>query len=142
MVEPMKISDSEWEIMRVVWNKETVDATTIYDLLSGSKDWKIATVKTLLGRLVKKDILHTEKVGKKFIYSAKVAEEEVILSASANLFSHICAKKAGETLVNLLEEVELTAEDIDNLQQVLADKQAVQEISCNCIPGQCACKHE
>lgn len=139
MHEPVKISDSEWEVMRVVWTKGKVDATTINELLSQSKGWKIATIKTLLGRLVKKDILHTEKTGKKFLYSAKVSEDAIVKNATANLFSHICAQKSGETIANLILEVDLTADDIAMIQGILAEKAPVQTIACNCIPGQCDC---
>ncbi|MGX7195564.1 CopY/TcrY family copper transport repressor [Enterococcus olivae] len=140
--EPVKISDSEWEIMRVVWHKKAVDATTISQLLSESKGWKIATVKTLLGRLVKKDVLHTEQVGKKFVYSALITEEETVRSATANLFSHICAVKAGKTIADWISEVDLTVDDIETIQQVLSEKQAVSSIACDCLPGQCHCKQE
>ncbi|AYW44546.1 CopY/TcrY family copper transport repressor [Tetragenococcus koreensis] len=140
LVEPIKISDSEWEVMRVVWTKGRTDAKTINDLLSSSKGWKLATTKTLLGRLVKKNILHTEQNGKKFVYSAKVTEEQTVRSATENIFSHICAKKVGSTIADLVEEAELTQEDIDNIQAVLWEKAPVSEIACNCIPGQCICK--
>ena len=140
--EPVKISDSEWEVMRVIWNNDQIDAATINELLSESKGWKIATIKTLLGRLVKKDVLHTEREGKKFLYSAKVSEAETVHSATENLFSHICARKAGQTIADLIAEVELTANDIQAIQEELAQKQPVKEIACNCIPGQCECKKE
>jgi len=140
--EPVKISDSEWEVMRVIWNNEQIDATTINELLSESKGWKIATIKTLLGRLVKKDVLHTEREGKKFLYSAKVSESETVRSATENLFSHICARKVGQTIADLITEVELTSADIQAIQEVLTTKQPVKEIACNCIPGQCECQKE
>ncbi|GMA07032.1 uracil phosphoribosyltransferase [Tetragenococcus halophilus subsp. flandriensis] len=140
LVEPIKISDSEWEVMRVIWTKGSADAKTINDLLSSSKGWKLATTKTLLGRLVKKDILQTEQLGKKFVYTAKVTEEETVRSATENIFSHICAKKVGSTIADMISEAELTQEDIDNIQDVLSEKTAVADIACNCIPGQCICK--
>ncbi|AOF49381.1 CopY/TcrY family copper transport repressor [Tetragenococcus halophilus] len=140
LVEPIKISDSEWEVMRVIWTKGSADAKTINDLLSSSKGWKLATTKTLLGRLVKKDILQTEQLGKKFVYTAKVTEEETVRSATENIFSHICAKKVGSTIADMISEAELTQEDIDNIQDILSEKMAVADIACNCIPGQCICK--
>ncbi|GAA3021485.1 CopY/TcrY family copper transport repressor [Tetragenococcus solitarius] len=142
LMEPIKISDSEWEVMRVVWTKGKTDAKTINDLLSSSKGWKLATTKTLLGRLVKKDVLQTEQAGKKFVYSAKVTEEQTVRSATENIFSHICAKKVGSTIADMLEKAELTQEDIDSIEAILAEKVPVAEIACNCIPGQCICKEE
>ncbi|MFV0559382.1 MAG: CopY/TcrY family copper transport repressor [Enterococcus sp.] len=141
--ELVKISDSEWEIMRVVWTLGHANAQQITDILATSKEWKAATVKTLLGRLVKKGALWTEQDGKKYIYHPNVSESETVKSATETLFAHICAKQIGNTIAELLEEAELTPADVAHLQEVLANKTTVPTIACNCIPGQCECaKHQ
>lgn len=140
IIEPVKISDAEWEVMRVVWTQGTTDAATISEALSQSKGWKLSTIKTLLGRLVKKDVLATEQIGKKYLYSPKVTEEQTVESATENLFSHICAKKVGATIVDLIDEATLSAEDIQAIKQAVSQKEPVKNIECNCIPGQCHCK--
>lgn len=141
LVEPIKISDSEWEIMRVLWTLEQASAQEISDVLGKTMDWKLATIKTLLGRLVKKEAVWTETAGKKFIYHPAVTEEETVQSATENLFSHICAKKVGQTIKDLIMDAELTAEDLDLIQKALYAKVPVAEIKCNCIPGQCDCQN-
>lgn len=139
--DPVKISDSEWEVMRVLWTLGQSDAQEINELLSGQMGWKLATVKTLLGRLVKKQVVATEQSGKKFIYRPTVTEDATVRSATENLFAHICAKKIGSTLADLIAESDLTEADMALIQTALADKKPVAEIQCNCIPGQCECKH-
>ncbi|MCG4283075.1 BlaI/MecI/CopY family transcriptional regulator, partial [Lacticaseibacillus saniviri] len=55
-----EISQSEWEVMRVIW---TLGSATTHDLtaiLEEKMGWKSATTKTFLGRLVKKQALSTE----------------------------------------------------------------------------------
>ncbi|WP_430609824.1 CopY/TcrY family copper transport repressor [Enterococcus sp. DIV0876] len=138
--EPIKISDSEWEVMRVIWTLGQSNAKEVTDLLSTNKNWKAATVKTLLGRLVKKGVLQPESQGKKFIYTPLVSEEATVRSATENLFSHICAQKVGQTITEMITEAELTAADMAMLRDALDNKQPVAEIACNCIPGQCQCK--
>ncbi|OJG71710.1 transcriptional repressor CopY [Enterococcus phoeniculicola] len=138
-VEPIKISDSEWEVMRVIWTLDAVTAQEISNILAESMDWKPATVKTLLGRLVKKEIIWTEQEGKKFIYHPLVSETATVRSATENLFSHICAKKVGETIADLVSEASLTKEDIQLILEELEKKEPVASIQCNCIPGQCHC---
>ncbi|MFV0558957.1 MAG: CopY/TcrY family copper transport repressor [Enterococcus sp.] len=138
----LKISDAEWEIMRVLWTLEVADAKAIHQLLSSSMDWKLATVKTLLGRLVTKGAIQPDNVGKKFIYRPLVWEQEMILSASESLFTHVCAKKMGQTLGAIIQDVALTQADIQDLLTILSKKVAVSEILCDCIPGQCTCKKE
>lgn len=53
--EKVKISDAEWEIMRVVWSKKQASSQEIVSVLATKMDWKPATIKTLIGRLVKKN---------------------------------------------------------------------------------------
>ena len=136
---PVKISDSEWEIMRVIWTLGQTTAQEITQILADSMDWKPATIKTLLGRLVKKEVIWTEQEGKKFIYHPAVSETETVQSAAENLFSHICAKKIGETIADLVSEATLTQADIDQIMAELKKKEPVTNIQCNCIPGQCHC---
>ena len=64
----LKITDSEWEVMRAVWAQDKMGSREIIDVLQQKKDWGTATIKTFLGRLVKKGMLETEKDGKKFLY--------------------------------------------------------------------------
>lgn len=139
--EIIKISEAEWEVMRVVWTLGETDATTISQILGEKMQWKLATIKTLLGRLVKKEALQTQQVGKKFFYSAKVSEEETFHGAQEELFSHICATRVGDHLNQMIEEVPLTQEDITKIIQTLEKKVATKRIDCDCIPGQCQCDH-
>ncbi|NGV89821.1 CopY/TcrY family copper transport repressor, partial [Staphylococcus aureus] len=46
----------------------------------------------------------------------------------------------GETIADLVEEATLTQEDINEILKQLEQKQPVDTIECNCIPGQCECK--
>ncbi|GGI65887.1 MULTISPECIES: CopY/TcrY family copper transport repressor [Enterococcus] len=137
----IKISEAEWEVMRVIWTLGESDAATINDVLKEKMQWKFATVKTLLGRLVKKEALKTRQVGKKYLYSALISEEKSIHEATQELFSRICATRMAENLTQMIEEVELTPTDVAQLIQTLQKKQTVEKITCNCIPGQCQCDH-
>lgn len=135
----LKISDSEWEVLRVLWANPQSDSKTVCEILGESKGWQNSTIKTLLGRLVKKQALSTIKKGNKYYYSPLVSEDSVIVSATETLFSHICAKKIGQTIAEMIEQAPLTAADYQLLQEVLSKKETVETIKCNCIPGQCNC---
>ena len=140
--EKVKISDAEWEIMRVVWSKKQASSQEIVSVLATKMDWKPATIKTLIGRLVKKELLTTEADGNRFIYRANVSETESVKSATESLFAHVCSKKVGSTIGNLIEEAQLSKSDIQMLEKLIQSKKAtaVEEIVCNCVPGQCECQ--
>ncbi|MBP1044478.1 CopY/TcrY family copper transport repressor [Vagococcus sp. BWB3-3] len=137
----VKISDAEWEVMRVVWTLGETTSPEIILILQEKMGWKPPTIKTLIGRLVKKDILSTENFGKKYIYRPLVTEEETVKSATESLFAHICAKKIGATIADLIDEADLTHDDISMIMEELVAKKetAVESIACNCVPGQCEC---
>lgn len=50
-MQPVDITASEWEVMRVVWAKEQTTSATIIKVLSQEMNWKDSTIKTLIGRL-------------------------------------------------------------------------------------------
>lgn len=136
-----KITDSEWEVMRVVWAQDEVTSKEIRETLQQKKDWKPATTKTFIGRLVKKGMLHTESEGKKYIYSANLKESEFIKSTLDETFENICDKDVGNTIVDLISKATLSFKDIENIEKALEmkKKDAVEEVPCNCVPGQCKC---
>lgn len=142
VVEKVKISDAEWEVMRVVWSKKQASSQEIVAVLQEKMAWKPATIKTLIGRLVKKEALATEAAGHRYIYFPNVSESESMMSATENLFAHVCSKKIGTTIATLIEEATLTHDDVAQLEKILAEKKtsAVDEIQCNCVPGQCECQ--
>ena len=138
----MPISKAEWEIMRVVWTKGETTSTEILNILSQKTEWTSSTVKTLLKRLVDKGYLNTEKIGKKFVYSALINEENTINNEVDEHFEKFCQRKHLAILEHLIETVPMTCDDITKLQDLLNDKQrkTVVEVVCNCTPGQCHCK--
>ncbi|MCM3667146.1 CopY/TcrY family copper transport repressor [Mesobacillus subterraneus] len=140
--EKFEITDSEWEVMRVVWTRTKATSKEIINVLQDKKDWKPATTKTFIGRLVKKGALNTETVGNKFIYTAAVTEEESLKSLKAGLFNHICNTAVGKTIADLIKEATLSHDDIAMIEEILKSKKkdAVDVIVCNCVPGQCHCK--
>lgn len=140
--ERARITESEWEIMRVVWTNEKVTSKEISNVLAEKKHWKPATTKTFIGRLVKKGVLSTESKGNRYIYSATVSENECLKSATEGLFENICNKEVGKTIADLISDASLSHDDVKMLEEVLESKKkdAVDEVECNCVPGQCQCQ--
>lgn len=135
------ISSSEWEVMRVVWNKQKVGSKEVCKCLSHVKGWQTTTIKTLLSRLVTKGLIKTTKEGNKYIYQAKYPQDQSLNLLTDDLLTKICATKVGSLLETIITKTKLTNEDIDMLEKALKLKrtEAVTSIECNCLPGQCYC---
>lgn len=139
--EKVEMTASEREIMRVVWTLGHATSKDIVDVLERKRDWKPATAKTFIGRLVKKGFLLAEPDGNKYIYSAAINEEDSVKTEAERFFEQICHKQVGKTIADMLAGATLSHRDVELIQQVLDDKKkhAVDEVACNCVPGQCKC---
>lgn len=139
-----KISDAEWEIMRVIWTNQPVTSRKITEVLSEKMAWKAATIKTLIGRLVEKGFVSTEADGKRFLYSARISEEESVRELTGSVLQHVCSTKVGATIAKLILQSVLSNGDIKLLERAVAEKavDAVDSVPCHCLHGQCDCHHD
>lgn len=75
-VSDINISPAEWEVMRIVWTLGSAGSTEIIHILQQQKQWSESTIKTLLRRQVQKGLLTTTRQGRRFIYTATIAEKD------------------------------------------------------------------
>ncbi len=73
----IKISDAEYEIMKIIWNEdEEVTTADIIEKLGEDNFWKHTTILTLAKRLVDKNVLKVRKEGRVNYYSPKISRDE------------------------------------------------------------------
>jgi len=58
----LELTEAEWEIIKVVWEKEPCAAGTVQEALAETKGWTYATVKLTMDRMVKKRFLRINKI--------------------------------------------------------------------------------
>lgn len=136
------ITDAEWEIMRVVWANSEVTSKFVAKVLCEKMNWKQATIKTLLNRLLEKNILKKREIGNKYIYSTDFTEKEVANNYILGTFDKICKTKVGEMIGKVIENSELSFDDLDLILKTVEEKRktAVKEVLCDCVEGQCNCR--
>ena len=134
-----EISSAEWEVMRVLWTQGETTSKEITKILSTKQDWSASTVKTLLGRLADKGYLTSRREGRTYLYQAVLNEEEANLTAVQEVLSKICLTKHHHLLGKLIQQTPMTKEQIKYLQEILASKESVEQVQCDCQPGQCHC---
>ena len=93
------LSDSEMEIMEVIWaSAEPMTASQLLDNFA-HKDWKIQTMNTFLTRLVEKGVLSTSKQGRTNLYSPAVTREGYHRLAARNEVGSLDATNPGPASV-------------------------------------------
>ncbi|HHS8093911.1 TPA: CopY/TcrY family copper transport repressor [Streptococcus pyogenes] len=137
-----QISAAEWEVMRVVWASGDIKSSDIITILRKKYQWSDSTIKTLICRLVKKNLLTSYREGRAYIYQALLDETLVQKEALATVLDGICQRQHTRLLLERLYDLPMTLEEIEAFQELLEVKKenAVLEVPCNCLPGQCHCQ--
>ena len=117
-----RISESEWRVMQVLWEHGPQTANDVVQRLDGQEKWKPRTVKTLIGRLVQKGAVRFEEEGHRYRYSAAVREDECIRSETRSFVRRVYQGAMKPALAAFLEDVELSSQEIEELQKVLEQK--------------------
>lgn len=136
------ISNSEWEVMRIIWTLENVGSSEIINILKDKKNWSPSTVKTLISRLVEKKLISYKKIANKNIYYSKLTEKEGVSNIIYDVLNKVCSKKIPNILEIIVENTEMSKNDIEQLEDILKKKKLIapDTVKCNCVQGQCMCK--
>nr|WP_036081381.1 BlaI/MecI/CopY family transcriptional regulator [Listeria cornellensis] len=118
-----RLPDAEFEIMKAVWKSSPpVSTNEIIAVLDGDKRWKPQTVLTLLVRLIERDFLESEKVGRERVYTPIVTEEMYLQSETEQFMD----KHYNNSLVGLVNTLykggDVSNEDIDELKDWLSKR--------------------
>ena len=111
-----RISGSELEVMRVLWEAEdALPLTDIRTTLQSRFDWSDPTVKTLIRRLCEKEVIAQEK-RKVFYYSPRISEEEYNSWAARDVVDRLFKGSARNLVAALVKSDGLSEADIDELR--------------------------
>ena len=118
-----KISDAEWEVMKIFWMRSVpCTANDIVEALAYNTEWKPNTIKTLIARLVKKNALGYKEEGRNYLYYPLVPEEECIKAENRSFLLKVYDGALKPMLVNFLQEEQLSPEEIEELKCILEER--------------------
>ncbi|MCR5089750.1 MAG: BlaI/MecI/CopY family transcriptional regulator [Oscillospiraceae bacterium] len=113
-----KISDSEVEVMKILWKADgALPITVIREELQRLKGWEPATIKTLVSRLVSKGAVCQEKRNN-YYYSPNISEQEYSTWAADDLIERLYHGSARNLVAALVHSDNLTREDIEELRNM------------------------
>lgn len=113
-----QISQSELVIMNALWDKAPMDANEIAERVA-SENWNIKTIKTLLSRLVQKEVLGTRKDGRRYLYTPLISKEDYGLRILDGVSETFFKEDAAPLFLHLAKSKALKAEDIDEIKALL-----------------------
>ena len=117
-----RISDAEWTVMKVLWNRAPLAASDIIAQLEQTEQWHPKTVKTLLNRLVGKGALGFERDGKSYLYHPLVTETACAGAASDAFLSRVFGGSLKPMLAHFVEKKRLSSTEMNELKRLLDEE--------------------
>jgi BlaI family penicillinase repressor len=117
-----KISEAEWEVLRVLWEKEPCTANDVIEALANNTNWKPTTVKTLLARLVKKDAVGFQEADRTYSYFTLVTQSECTRVENRSFLQRVHGGALKPMLAQFIRDEKLTGDDIKELKRLLDER--------------------
>jgi len=117
---PSPISDAEAQVMERLWERSPQAADEIAAALGPQQGWQLATVKTLLNRLLNKGAVTAERDGRRFLYAPAVPKDAWVADAGLSLIDRLFGGSLAPLVTQFASERELKPADIEALRAMLA----------------------
>lgn len=114
-----QISDSELELMRIIWYKGgySLFAEIMIEVQAKNKNWKSNTVLTFLSRLVEKGMLMTRKKGRLNEYVSLISENDYMTEQTKNFLNKVYKGNVQNLFSTLIQQDCITSDDFQKLQK-------------------------
>ena len=122
MADKPKISDAEWQVMRVLWEKSPLTVKEVIETLSKKTTWKSETIRTLVNRLTKKKAIGFQKKGRRHFFYPLLSQQECIRADADSFLNRAGSAMLKPILTTFIEKEQLSDKDIEELQQILDKK--------------------
>ncbi len=116
-----RITEAEHAVMEVLWTRSPLTANEVADAVAPARGWSLATVKTLLSRLVGKQAISTEPDGKRFLYTPLIARADYLGGESKRLVQRLFGGSAAGLFAHLAEAEALTDADLAKIEAILKE---------------------
>lgn len=119
-----ELSQSQREIMEIVWDRAEVSAVEVREILASKRDLAKNTVRTLLDRMEEKGWLKHREFGRTYLYSAVQPRAASIGQKVLEVVEQICGGSPENLVTALLDYRGLNAAELKRIRALLDDAQA------------------
>lgn len=118
---PERISEAEHAVMEVLWDTHPTSASNVCDKICEERGWGLATVKTLLSRLVAKGAISTKPDGRRFLYSPLIERNDYVGGESRRLVDRLFNGRPASLFAHLAKQEALTEDDLREIEALLKE---------------------
>ena len=115
-----KLSDTEFMIMKILWGRNVpLTSNQILDEVKDQLDWKLASLMTVLARMVDKGYVHCDRSTRTNYYTAVVSEDQYKMEESESFLEKMYESSATKFIASLCQKNKMSQKDISELRDYL-----------------------
>ena len=117
----LSISESEWKIMKVLWERPelTLKEIGLETAVLNDTAWSYTTIRTLVTRLLEKGAIAADKTAGNFKYSPAVSENECKFKEMNRFLSRVFDGSVSMLVSTLTKDSNLTEEEQKELMNII-----------------------
>lgn len=115
------ISEAESVVMEVLWANSPIPTEDVVAALKSRRQWEEPTIKTLLGRLLKKGAISAQRDGRRYLYAPILRREEWLLRESESLLDRLFGGRVTPLVAHFSKQKKLTKKDLAELKRLIAE---------------------
>lgn len=115
----VQVSEAELELLQLLWTESPLGAAEIAKRVPGEKRWQLATVKTLLSRLLTKGAIRAKRDGRRYLYSPVIERDHVAGDLVGKVVDRLFGGRVSPLVAQLAEERNLSGEDLEALEKLV-----------------------
>lgn len=105
--------------MEVLWQAGQQSTEDIASVLADREDWQLATIKTLLNRLLNKGAISARKDGRRYLYSAVLKRAAWQRAQSTDLIDRVFGGSVAPLVAHFSAQRKLAASDVAALKALI-----------------------
>lgn len=114
-----RVSESEHQVLAALWEKSPQTAADLSARIGRANGWTLATVKTLLARLVQKGAVASEADGRRFLYRPAVEQADAMGEESQRFVDRLFGGRVSPLIAHLAEREALSDTDIAEIEELI-----------------------
>lgn len=122
-----KLATLQLAIMQVLWERGEATVATVREALAGNRDLAHTTIATMLVKMERKGIVDHRSEGRAYIYRPCVPPEKIKTSMVSDLMERLFGGNVTEMMSHLLDENDVSREELTRLKDLIARKEQQQE---------------
>ena len=117
-----ELSKAEYDILRVLWKNDRNTVREVHDQITATTGWAYTTTKTMMDRMVKKELLKREEFHGIYLYSPLVSRPAGLAKLVKFFADRVLEIDASAVVSMFAGSKAISPEEIEELERLLQEE--------------------